>query len=269
MAIREHDNNETAKSSYLDKLTDTLSQQPRVQLMDRHGSIVTLPYDSHSPLARFITTENVSHLKRYSVDQVFDKHVKVVKGFPPTSNLELAFDIVTPFASSKEDAQVMTTLSNVFYDCGLPVILQISHHSLLEAILVHCQVPEEERSKACHELTTKYEYIYQSADYLVKNFVTTFSCPSMENLLKFVEVSGKISDVKSYLMGLPGWGSESVLLANQAFKNLKKIIAFLTKHNNKMGRHIPIVISVITAMENYDTHSGLVFRFICQSTASL
>lgn len=76
---------------------------------------MTLPYDSYTTLARYITSENISHLKRFSIDEVFPFHG--YNGAPPKSNLELAFDIVTPSASAQEDAEVQITISRVLRDC--------------------------------------------------------------------------------------------------------------------------------------------------------
>ena len=232
--------------------------------MDTHGSIVTLPSDSYTSLARYITSENISQLKRFSIDQVFPIHAFI--GETPNSNLELAFDIVTPSASAQEDAQVLITISKVLHYCRLPVILQLSHHSLLEAILVHCQVPENERSKACRELSTKFKHIYKGSDFMLKNFSFSFSSTSSDNLFNLMEVFGKVTDVQSYLSNLPGWGGKSASLANEAFKHLNKIIKLFTSQAKVEGIHCPIFICVNTALDNYDTHSGMAFRFICRSS---
>lgn len=125
--------------------------------MNRAGGIVTLPVDLHTPFARFVSRSGISWLKRYAVDVVYNERKHV--GLHPKASSELVFDIVTPSpASVLTDAEVLSTLSDVFYDSRLrlnrPVILQLSHHLLLKSVLIHCGIPEEKRLDLCQILKT-------------------------------------------------------------------------------------------------------------------
>ena len=129
----------------------------QVQLMNHAGGIVTLPVDLQSPFARFVSRSSISWLKRYAVDVVFNERKLV--GLHPKLIPELAFDIVTPSPSSIfSDAEVLSTFSDVLHDSRLrlnrPIILQLSHHLLLKAVLIHCGIPEEKRLDLCQILKT-------------------------------------------------------------------------------------------------------------------
>lgn len=47
-----------------------------VKLMTRTGSIVSIPHDLRTPFARYVVWNNISHIRRYSIERVFrDKKV--------------------------------------------------------------------------------------------------------------------------------------------------------------------------------------------------
>ena len=144
------------KSAELKKLLDVIpTKSQKILFADQHGTTAVLWSDSHTPLVRHIATCNINTLTRYCINQVY---VKGSIGYPPEPTTELAFDIVTPSASRDADAKVIATFSRILQDCPfnpLPVFLQVSHHLLVEAILVYCGVPVDQQSTACHELTRK------------------------------------------------------------------------------------------------------------------
>lgn len=231
--------------------------------MNHAGSIVTLPADLQTPFARFISRSNITWLKRYSVDYVYSERKLV--GLHPKSSPEMVFDIVTPSPSSVlADAEVLATVSDVFRDLGRdlrinrPIMLQLGHHLLLKAILIHCGVPEDKRLELCHILKTR-----SKPEGHILNRTAKLAIPrqSIDMLLNLLELEGSVAKVTAALTNLSSRKGEAASLTKQALHELDAIAS----HAEYMGLCNPFGIRVDTALQHYSTHSGMVFRFVCQS----
>ena len=233
----------------------------QVQLMNFAGGIVTLPVELQTPFARFISRSNISWLKRYCIDVVYSERKLV--GLHPRSSPELAFDIVTPSPGSVlTDAEVLSTFSDVFYDFRLrlnrPVVLQLSHHLLLKAVLIHCGIPEEKRSDLCQILKT-----LSKSEGQLQSRTAKLAIPrqSIDMLVSLLQLEGSLTKITSSLTSLLNRKGEAASLAKQALYELDAIIA-IAEH---MGQKSSISIRLNVALSSYATHSGFVFRFVCQS----
>jgi len=229
--------------------------------MNHAGGVVTLPCDLHTPFARYISRSNISWLKRYTIDQVFGERKLVC--LHPKSSLELAFDIVTPSpASVLTDAEVLATLSDVLNDSHLrinrPMMLQLSHHLLLKAVLIHCGIPEDKRWELCHILKTRSKSEGQIYSRTSKLIIPRQSIDMLTNLL---ELEGSVSKLTASLTNLLSRKGEAASLAKQALHELEAI----ANHAEYMGQKSPYCIRIDVALQFYSTHSGIIFRFVCQS----
>lgn len=229
--------------------------------MNHAGSIVTLPMDLQVPFARFISRSNVTWLKRYSIDYVFSERKLV--GLHPKSSPELVFDIVTPSpASVLSDAEVLATLSDVLCDIRIrfirPIVLQLGHHLLLKAVLIHCGIPEEKRTEICHILKTR-----SKSEGQFYGRVTKLAIPrqSVDMVLNFLEIQGNVAKVTAALTNISNRKGEAATLVKQALSEIDSIIT----HAESMGLKNTVCIRLDTALQNCTTYSGMVFRFVCQS----
>ena len=262
------------KSTELKILVQILgAQSPPVSFIDKRGTTVVLPMDSHTPFARHIVNYDITELKRYSINQVYQNY-----GFtdipdsklefrPPRSQVDLAFDIVTPSPSRQTDAEVIVNFSKVLRDCGLPVVLQISHHLLLKAILIHCKVRSEQETATCFQLNKKladkYRNLFGHSYRETSTPQQHQQSPLFEKLLKLLDIVGKIEDVRPCITNL--LRGRALELADQALTELQEIIT----EAKRMGLACPIFLCLNVGLENYDTHSGLLFRFISHSDSQM
>lgn len=229
--------------------------------MNHAGSIVTLPTDLQTPFARFISRSNVTWLKRYSIDYVYSERKLV--GLHPKSSPELVFDIVTPSpASVLSDAEVLATLSDVFCDNRLrinrPIVLQLGHFLLVKAVLIHCGIPEDKRSELCHILKTRSKSEGQIQSRLAKLVIPR---QSIDMLLNLLELEGSVTKVTAGLTSVSNRKGEAGALVKQALNELDAIVV----HAECMGLKNSYSVCIDIALQNYATHSGMVFRFVCQS----
>ena len=250
------ENENDYESPQLKALVKVLARKSRqLSSIDEHGTTAVYWNDSYTPLALHIAIYSINNLKRYSVNQVY-KPSDI--GGPHDHETDLAFDIVTPTACRKSDAEVLNNFSKVFQDCQLPVILKVNHHLLLKALFLFFGVPEDEQSNACDELRQKLENIEKKMDHLIE-VQWSFTCQSQtrEELLSLLSAWGNLNDVKSHLKNLPGWEGEVASLADKAFDELEEIIG-------QAKLSCPVFLCLNTGLELYNSHSGFIFDFICQ-----
>ena len=221
-----------------------------------------LPTDSHTPLAFYVASFGVTDFKRYCVHQVYTDHHSI--GAPPEANSELAFDIVSPPSVDEStlrqsDAEVLRVFANVLKDCTQSnIMLQLSHHLLVDAILIYCQVPDDQRSKVCRQLVQKLKSVPNGAIGFVAD-----EDEQLKRVWKLLSFTGSFSSVEKHLKRLPDWiGSDAAILAERAFKELEEIINLAGAENRGQKNRIFIQLNLIVGLENYETHSGFLFRFI-------
>ncbi len=101
MSSQEEDPYESNELRNLSKIMDLKYPQ---SFVDCYGSLLVLPVDSHTSLARYIASYNIKKLKRYCVNQVYRSDSSCS---PPESSSELSFDIVSPERKASHDAQVI------------------------------------------------------------------------------------------------------------------------------------------------------------------
>jgi len=80
-----------------------------VEVMDRDGNLVNLPYNLTLPFARLLARSNITHLKRYAIDRVF----RCTSNGQPIQPLECDFDFVdrflfNPFYSFQNKQRIKT-----------------------------------------------------------------------------------------------------------------------------------------------------------------
>jgi ATP phosphoribosyltransferase regulatory subunit HisZ len=140
----------------------------------------------------------------------------------------------------------LVTISDVFSDQRLKIerkiTLELGHHLLLKGVLIHCGIPEDKRSELCHILKTRSKSEGQIQNKTAKLAISRQSIDMLLNLLE----SRK---------------GEAASLAKQALHELDAIAT----HAECMGLRNTYSIRIDTALQNYTTHWGMVFRFVCRS----
>lgn len=80
-------------------------------------------------------------------------------------------------------------------------------------------------------------------------------------LLNLLELEGSVAKVTAALTNLISRKGEAASLAKQALHELDAIAT----HAECMGLRNTYSIRIDTALQNYTTHWGMVFRFVCRS----
>ncbi|XP_063764611.1 eIF-2-alpha kinase GCN2 isoform X3 [Eleginops maclovinus] len=228
--------------------------------MDHSGMLVTLPYDLRMAFSRYVARNNITHLKRYSIERVF--RPRKLDRAHPRELLECAFDIITPVTNSLlPDAETIYTISEIVQE--FPVLqernynIYLNHTSLLKAILLHSGVPEDKLSQAstilCEAMSEKLTKREVEAKFC--NF--SLSTNSLQTLYKYIEQKGNLQDLAPLLTSLTKQKTAVTQLAKQGLKDLEELTVLL----RKLGVKLPVVVN-LGLVYKVQHHSGIIFQFV-------
>lgn len=141
--------------------------------MTHSGSVVTLPHDLRVPFIKQIALAGRNRMRRYSVGQVYRE--KKVFNFHPRQLHECAFDIITPTPGNLlVDAELISIAFEISAELNPKIVsFRLNHTSLLQAILLYCNVP-----------TDKYHEVFAGILDLMEDKVSKFQLHStMTNIM--------------------------------------------------------------------------------------
>lgn len=228
--------------------------------MDHSGMLVTLPYDLRMAFSRFVARNNITHLKRYSIERVF--RPRKLDRAHPRELLECAFDIITPVTNSLlPEAETIYTISEIVQE--FPVLqernynIYLNHTSLLKAILLHSGVPEDKLSQAstilCDAMSEKLTKREMEAKFC--NF--SLSTNSLQTLFKYIEQKGSLQELAPMLTSLTKQKTAVTQLAKQGLKDLEELTLLL----HKLGVKLQVVVN-LGLVYKVQHHSGVIFQFV-------
>uniref|UniRef100_UPI0037E73EBF eIF-2-alpha kinase GCN2 isoform X2 n=1 Tax=Semicossyphus pulcher TaxID=241346 RepID=UPI0037E73EBF len=228
--------------------------------MDHSGMLVTLPYDLRMAFARFIARNNITHLKRYSIERVF--RPKKPDRAHPRELLECAFDIITPVTNSLlPDAETIYTISEIVQE--FPALqernynIYLNHTSLLKAILLHSGVPEDKLSQASNILCDAMSEKLTKREVEAKFCNISLSTNSLQTLYKYIEQKGDLQDLAPLLTLLTKQKTAVTQLAKQGLKDLEELTVLL--HRLGVKQQVVVNLGLVYKVQH---HSGVIFQFV-------
>ncbi|KAK5916625.1 hypothetical protein CgunFtcFv8_011592 [Champsocephalus gunnari] len=228
--------------------------------MDHSGMLVTLPYDLRMAFSRYVARNNITHLKRYSIERVF--RPRKLDRAHPRELLECAFDIITPVTSSLlPDAETIYTISEIVQE--FPVLqernynIYLNHTSLLKAILLHSGVPEDKLSQASSILCEAMSEKLTKREVEAKLCNFSLSTNSLQMLYKYIEQKGNLQDLAPLLTSLTKQKTAVTQLAKQGLKDLEELTVLL----RKLGVKLPVVVN-LGLVYKVQHHCGIIFQFV-------
>ncbi|KAK0555682.1 eukaryotic translation initiation factor 2-alpha kinase [Tilletia horrida] len=124
---------------------DMYADRKPVQLLDRTGKIVQLPYDLMVAFAKVCARSQMSRFKRYEISPVFRENV--IAGSQPRSVLEVDFDIISPDKNRMAEAEVMSLVGQLIDEFpGLSTDkwgFYVNHGEILDILLD--RIPDKHR----------------------------------------------------------------------------------------------------------------------------
>ncbi|KAN0065323.1 eukaryotic translation initiation factor 2-alpha kinase [Thecaphora frezii] len=108
-----------------------------VQMLDKTGKVVQLPYDLTVPFTRIVSRSDNQRFKRYEIGHVYRENV--VAGGQPRAVLASSFDIVSPERSAAAEAEALAVVDELLAE--IPGVaseswdIHINHESALSLIL--------------------------------------------------------------------------------------------------------------------------------------
>ncbi|XP_074036650.1 eukaryotic translation initiation factor 2 alpha kinase Gcn2 isoform X2 [Leptinotarsa decemlineata] len=230
-----------------------------VKLMDHHGCIVCLSYDLRVPFAKYVACNEITTLRRYSIDRVFTE--RKLLGAHPKEQVHCAFDIVTATSDSlMPDAEIVYIVSEILNyifgsekDC---FIIRLNHTKLLLAIFQHCGI------KDGHNEVHRKLYDYQEGKISksdLQDFFIYLKLPdNMINLLfSFINSDIEVSKSFDHFEKITRNRTEAGKLAKKILQDLKLVIYYIQAFGVKFDMRVsPGLVHKVNG------YSGLIFEFI-------
>ncbi|KAG5266200.1 hypothetical protein AALO_G00250890 [Alosa alosa] len=228
--------------------------------MDHSGMLVTLPYDLRLAFARFVARNNISHLKRYSIERVF--RPRKLDRSHPREMLECAFDIVAPVTNTLlPDAEAIYTISEIIHEFSAlqerNYTVYLNHTSLLRAILLHSGVPEDKLMQAANILCDSMSEKLTKREVEAKFFNLSLSNNSLQTLYKFIGQKGELQDLVPSLDFLTKQKTAVTQLAKQGVKELEELTSLL----RKLGIKLQVMVN-LGLVYKIQHHRGVIFQFV-------
>ncbi|CAN9502229.1 unnamed protein product [Ophioblennius macclurei] len=228
--------------------------------MDHSGMLVTLPYDLRMAFARFVARNNVTHLKRYSIERVF--RPRKLDRAHPRELLECAFDIITPVTNTLlPDAETIYTIAEMIQE--FPALQErnynvyLNHTSLLKAILLHSGVPEDKLSQASNILCDGMNEKLTKREMEAKFCNFSLSTNSLQTLYKYIEQKGSLQELGPLLTSLTKQKTAATQLVKQGLKDLEELTVLL----RRLGVKLRVVVN-LGLVYKVQHHSGVIFQFV-------
>eukprot|EP00698_Gefionella_okellyi_P001959 TRINITY_DN11839_c0_g1_i1.p1 TRINITY_DN11839_c0_g1~~TRINITY_DN11839_c0_g1_i1.p1 ORF type:complete len:1322 (+),score=300.76 TRINITY_DN11839_c0_g1_i1:27-3968(+) len=132
--------------------TSLLASRSRlVSLLDGSGTLVALPYDLCTSLARFLARHNVQMMRRYNFARVFRDHSDAGVGGQPRDYYQCDFSLIGhssfPMLCEAEVIKVTCEILLEFAHYIGKFYVKIGHTQLLDCIFDACNVKKELRSR--------------------------------------------------------------------------------------------------------------------------
>ncbi|XP_052437387.1 eIF-2-alpha kinase GCN2 isoform X1 [Carassius gibelio] len=229
--------------------------------MDHSGMLVSLPYDLRLSFARFVARNNISLLKRYSIERVY--RPRKLDRAHPRELLECAFDIVIPISNSLlPDAEAIYAVSEVVQEFSAlqdrNYTIHLNHTSLLKAILLHSGVPEDKLTQASNILCDSMSEKLTKREVEAKFFNLSLSNNSLQTLYKFIEQKGDLQELLPLMNSLTKQKSSAVAqMAKQGQKDLEEVMSLLKKLAVKL--QVVVNLGLVYKIQH---HCGVIFQFV-------
>ncbi|XP_069049406.1 eIF-2-alpha kinase GCN2 isoform X1 [Lepisosteus oculatus] len=231
-----------------------------VCFMDHSGMLVTLPYDLRLPFARFVARNNITNLKRYSIERVF--RPRKLDRSHPRELLECAFDIVTTTANSLlPDAETIYTISEIIQEFAVlqerNYCIYLNHTSLLKAILLYSGIPEDKLSQSSSILCDAMSEKLTRREVEAKFCNLSLSTNSLQTLYKYIEQKGELRELNPLISNLTKQKTAVSQLTKQGVKDLEEVTELL----KKLGVKLQVVINP-GLVYKVQHHRGVIFQFV-------
>ncbi|XP_077096596.1 eIF-2-alpha kinase GCN2-like isoform X1 [Siphateles boraxobius] len=229
--------------------------------MDHSGMLVSLPYDLRLAFARFVARNNITNLKRYSIERVY--RPRKLDRAHPRELLECAFDIIIPISTSlMPDAEAIYTVSEVIQEFSAlqdrNYTVHLNHTSLLKAILLHSGVPEDKLTQASNILCDSMSEKLTKREVEAKFCNLSLSSNSLQTLYKFIEQKGSLQELLPLMNSLTKQKSSAVAqMAKQGLKDLEEVLNLLKKLAVKL--QVVVNLGLVYKVQH---HCGVIFQFV-------
>lgn len=239
-----------------------------LKYLSSSGLIVSLPFDSKVPLARFIA-RCVSHyglnglttLKCYQIGNVYRESINEMH---PRELTECGYDIIFTENTLLPDAEILAVSQDILDELQLfkkrNVFIRLNHSQLLRAILIYYDIPITKISScltAIHK--SRFDSSHPSiAMHLIENGISDQTAKRVQSL---IDKDGPFEDVINHLKNFTKAKTEGSKLIKQIVEELETIVKYARSFGVTIPIHLTLQFVTLNSVLDINTFSGFIFQF--------
>ncbi|KAF7458249.1 histidyl-tRNA synthetase [Cryptosporidium felis] len=227
-------------------------------LKDQGGEQLSLRYDLTVPLARYVATTGVEHLKRYQIGKVYRRDEPQMSRGRFREFYQCDLDIVGQYESMVADSEIIKIATQVlssFKNWIGDFCIKINHRRLLDGILEISGVPSEKFKMICSSIDKLDKESWED----VKTEMVTIKGLSES----CVDIIGSIIQLK----GSPDFVLESIrsngdLISNQNVCEAVKDMETLFKYISSCSNCMDFLTFDLSLARGLDYYTGVIYEAV-------
>lgn len=231
-------------------------------LKDQGGEQLSLRYDLTVPLARYIATSGLDHLKRYQIGKVYRRdEPQMVRGrFREFYQCDL--DIVGQYESMVADSEIIKIATQVLSSFSIWIgqfVIKINHRKLLDGVLEISGVPSEKFKTTCSSIDKLDKEPWDT----VRNemiAIKGLSESCVDKIGSIIQLRGPPTRVLEEIL------SNTEMMSNQnvqkAVQDLQTLFRYMESCNDCIG-HLSFDLSLARGLDYY---TGVIYEAVLTSS---
>ncbi|KAH7647782.1 hypothetical protein FG379_000408 [Cryptosporidium bovis] len=224
-------------------------------LKDQGGEQLSLRYDLTVPLARYVATSGLDHLKRFQIGKVYRRDEPQMSRGRFREFYQCDFDIVGKYDLMVADAEIINIATDVlssFSNWIGKFVIKINHRQLLNGILEISDVPSEKFKAICSSIDKLDKETWENVRNEMIN-IKGLSAESADRIGRIINMSGKplnlINEIKN----------NSEFMINENVKKAISDLELLFKYANNCIDYLSFDLSLARGLDYY---TGVIYEAV-------
>ncbi|KAH8740582.1 histidyl-tRNA synthetase [Cryptosporidium ryanae] len=224
-------------------------------LKDQGGEQLSLRYDLTVPLARYIATSGLDHIKRFQIGKVYRRDEPQMSRGRFREFYQCDLDIVGKYDLMVADAEIINIATEVlssFSNWIGKFIIKVNHRQLLNGILEISGVPSEKFKMICSSIDKLDKETWVNVKHEMIN-IKGLSTDSADKIGKIINMSGKPLDLINTIK------ANNDLISNCNIEKAISDLELLFKYTHNCIDYLSFDLSLARGLDYY---TGVIYEAV-------
>lgn len=227
-------------------------------LKDQGGEQLSLRYDLTVPLARYIATSGIDHLKRYQIGKVYRRDEPQMARGRFREFYQCDLDIVGHYDSMVADSEIIKIATQVlssFSNWIGQFMIKINHRQLLDGILEISGVPNEKFKTTCSSIDKLDKEPWESVRNEMIN-IKGLSESTVDKIGSIIQLKGTPFDVLEKIK------SNQEMMENKNIMKALEELETLFKYTKSCNNCINYLSFDLSLARGLDYYTGVIYEAV-------